>query len=457
MNEPNTESYKNDDKRVKDALLELYRDAVQLLKGREVLVYKRTKYILDNATFYMDEDDEIAWEVLIREAHEELSRLESFAHVKFWLENNAIAASHLGKMVGIDERRHVVTVKRCVESYLSELFNDSGGLEFNEDIGRTKADQFMNFFSRDSIMFDCVALIENFHCPRDEVDLGEGLSIKRTSVKERSDLLERMDISLSLHDAEKLIRNSEFIISFTMEESKLIHELDNKGASGTDSSKHIHERFSAACSGLSIFGAARIIYHAVSRIAKSWVPGGREFHPSFSLSGLVIGGQRKEFSDDEIAGFLSFWPKFQQSSQSLRVGIRWLNHLLCSLGTYEDHLIRAAIVLESTLLQGVNDELKYRLRLRGARLLDGRDRKESYLLLGVLYDHRSKIVHEGKNLPESVRIGSRDYNRGELVNEINSLCRDVVVALIDAEAAGVPQLDLLNRLDDEALLGATEK
>lgn len=64
-------------------------------------------------------------------------------------------------------------------------------------------------------------------------------------------------------------------------------------------------------------------------------------------------------------------------------------------------MIDLTIALESTLLAGLRDELKYRLALRGAALLAGmRDPTEVYGLLRAIYDIRSAVVHDGILLSE---------------------------------------------------------
>jgi hypothetical protein len=61
----------------------------------------------------------------------------------------------------------------------------------------------------------------------------------------------------------------------------------------------------------------------------------------------------------------------------------------------EDRLIDATIGLESLLLQGVRDELRYQFALRGALLLgETRDERTGWFgSLREIYDSRSKVVH----------------------------------------------------------------
>src|SRR5260221_4697854 len=67
--------------------------------------------------------------------------------------------------------------------------------------------------------------------------------------------------------------------------------------------------------------------------------------------------------------------------------------------SHEDRIIDLTIALESSLLAGLKDELKYRLAIRGAALLVKIwEPQNSQLLLKTIYDVRSAIVHNGMQL-----------------------------------------------------------
>lgn len=77
-----------------------------------------------------------------------------------------------------------------------------------------------------------------------------------------------------------------------------------------------------------------------------------------------------------------------------------------SRGSVEDRLIDLSIALECTLLFGCQNELSYRLGIRGAYLLRGvRDPNDTARFLKTLYNVRSSILHEGKRLFEIAKKG----------------------------------------------------
>lgn len=84
------------------------------------------------------------------------------------------------------------------------------------------------------------------------------------------------------------------------------------------------------------------------------------------------------------------------ASRGLDVALRRLNQGY-SRDSQEDRILDATIALECALLYGVRDEFQYRLALRGAALLaKKRDPSSTASILRLMYDVRSKIVHDGK-------------------------------------------------------------
>jgi len=108
----------------------------------------------------------------------------------------------------------------------------------------------------------------------------------------------------------------------------------------------------------------------------------------------------------------------------------------------EDQIIDLTIALESCLLVGVEQELKYRLALRGAVLLSHpRKPEETASLLRVVYDVRSAIVHEGLSLEEMAV--SKTYKKlfnniphNVIVDKARECVRQVVRVLIENLEAG---------------------
>lgn len=90
-------------------------------------------------------------------------------------------------------------------------------------------------------------------------------------------------------------------------------------------------------------------------------------------------------------------------------------HKCYNTNTPYDRLINLAIILESTMLAGRNEELNYRLFLRTSALL-GRDVKE---LLETFYIIRSDIVHNGVIQEKS----SKKKNKKDIYDKISKITK----------------------------------
>jgi len=88
-------------------------------------------------------------------------------------------------------------------------------------------------------------------------------------------------------------------------------------------------------------------------------------------------------------------------------------HKCYNTNTPYDRIINLAIILESTMLAGKNEELNYRLFLRTSALL-GRDVKE---LLETFYSIRSDIVHNGIIQEKS----SKKKNKKDIYDRISKI------------------------------------
>jgi hypothetical protein len=119
----------------------------------------------------------------------------------------------------------------------------------------------------------------------------------------------------------------------------------------------------------------------------------------------------------------------------------------------EDAIIDLTISLESSILFGTKDELKYRLAVRGATLLkDLRDSEETYNTLKFLYDIRSKIVHNGNyifKLIKDEKIGKIDKNEFMPLNF--QIVREILTEYLKHLNSGVGMEKINMKLDKQMI------
>ncbi len=191
-----------------------------------------------------------------------------------------------------------------------------------------------------------------------------------------------------------------------------------------------------------------------------------DYHPKFApgfSSGCTVPllptrqlKERFHLSVEDCTVCKEVWQNLQRLSKhkdqgKLDVGIRKFNDIY-DRRLLEDKIIDMSILLESTLLHGIDRELRYRLSLRGAHLLkSNRDPMKTFELLKEFYDIRSEIVHDGKRLSPPVSVGKMQFRPDEFVAEMEDICREVIRAFIEKVAGGVSISRVNEDLDKEAL------
>jgi hypothetical protein len=150
----------------------------------------------------------------------------------------------------------------------------------------------------------------------------------------------------------------------------------------------------------------------------------------------------------------------QQDRRDLTVAIKRFNQSY-TRESAEDKLIDLTIALESCLLSGLRDELKYRLSLRGAALLARlRPPRDTQRILSTMYDARSSVVHEGNTVDHLVTKSSLKSKLGLGVQELillwQQMVRDVIKTYLFAAASGKTVAEINAALDARLLGGVAE-
>lgn len=112
--------------------------------------------------------------------------------------------------------------------------------------------------------------------------------------------------------------------------------------------------------------------------------------------------------------------------KEIETALKWFNNSY-NFEEYETKIIHYAIVLESTLLYGIKEELKYRLAVRGSVLLrETHNPDEVYRILKEFYDARSIIVHDGLSLDKAIKAEKIDTFK----LNVDQIIRDIIINLI---------------------------
>ncbi|MDJ0677183.1 MAG: HEPN domain-containing protein [Calothrix sp. MO_167.B42] len=129
-------------------------------------------------------------------------------------------------------------------------------------------------------------------------------------------------------------------------------------------------------------------------------------------------------------------------------------HMTYTRESDDDKVIDLAIVIESTLLNGIKDELSNRIGLRGATLLgNSADPFKVRDLLKTLYDVRSKLVHEGKTINNQASDGKikNKYDVDDFIPELKGVVRMILVEYLKRMSGNVKIKAISDGLENELL------
>lgn len=180
------------------------------------------------------------------------------------------------------------------------------------------------------------------------------------------------------------------------------------------------------------------------------------------------GGTAYNFLDSDVTSTIQLINMLQSGAeQQLAIALRRFNQAY-SRELHEDRIIDLSIALEGSLLANVEDELTYRLALRGAALLSGiMHPLKTKTFLEAMYFVRSKIVHEGWNLfdhgkqnPLLKRIKRLqqadlfpDMHLYEFSQYCENIVRDILKVYIARIHAGKSLIEVNSDLDNQIIVG----
>jgi len=159
------------------------------------------------------------------------------------------------------------------------------------------------------------------------------------------------------------------------------------------------------------------------------IPGHISIRPIPELSVREVVSGNYTLLESEVPMVLAIHANLQQLGEDrgdLNLALRYFG-LSYSRRRDEDRLLDLSIALESSVLHKIRDELTYRLAIRGATLIRGEfDPTLSFNILKSLYQMRSSVVHEGKNLRDSLPTQFEDLGVSGFLEQAEDIVRAIL-------------------------------
>jgi len=302
-------------------------------------------------------------------------------------------------------------------SFLIYYLDTAKTLSFNQKMFDQTYKEIEDYFYSDKLNFIATAPLQNFECEVSELNLGNGLKIRKITNQEFSELCrsaKEIGGLLPLHEA----MNIEYIIEvpYGIQKGEPI------------SHQEPGEKFDKLVSALRLFKSGIFGFNILQSKSPSWQPmmgtttSGRTFYKTFS-------GNKYKLTKSESKDFIKFWDEYKTcdftNNKFLEVAIKRFNYSH-EREKPEDKLIDYTVSLEALFLKEEEKaELSYRLSIRMAILLgkNKKDRKEIFSNVRKAYDLRSKIIHG------STRASNEDVR--EIVIKIENYLRESIKLFLD--------------------------
>ncbi len=358
-----------------------------------------------------------------------IKQLEEYKECTRCMKNDPSIAKHLDKWIAIsgfqiftrdwDYLSHML-MKLMKPYYESKLFDEKLFLELYRDLE--------SLFYRDTIpVIDIIALL-NFKAEIDDIDLGEGISIRKFTSSEKEQIIN--DIKWLGDVRHTDILACKYVAEFRYESKKIIDgEQQN-----TDSGNNIDKLISA----FRLFKEGIVGYNMIFAKWDLCIP----LRPENTISQLSFhdfAGKRYDLSSDEVQKFLDLWKLIKDLDIStdtpINIAIRRFNYAY-EREKAEDKLVDYMIAFEALYFKsGETGELLYRLATRVSRLLrqSFEDRKLVFKKMKDFYDKRSAVVHgEPTNIGQDFLNEVEDYLRNSIKTFLKELTSHSHQDIIDS-------------------------
>ncbi len=301
--------------------------------------------------------------------------------------------------------------------FLTYFLDTTKTLSFNQKMFDQTYKEIEDYFYSDKLNFIATAPLQKFECEISELNLGNGLKIRKITDQEFSELCrsaKEMGGLLPFHEA----MNIEYIIEmpYSIQKEEPI------------SSQEPKEIFDKLVSALRLFKSGIFGFNILQSKPPSWQPMMGTM-TSFGTFYKTFSGDKYELTKSEGKDFIMFWDEYKTcdftNNKFIEVAIKRFNYSH-EREKPEDKLIDYMVSLEALFLkEGERAELSYRLSIRTAILLgkNKENREEIFSNVRDAYEFRSKIIHGSiKALNEDLR---------EIVIKIENYLRESIKLFLD--------------------------
>jgi len=314
------------------------------------------------------------------------------------MRTNTTISKHLDCLVGTWHSRSHMTEWDYLSDFLThQLLQLPERVEFNPETFDHIYFDWEQFFYNDSILVKAFSPLDNFNSDVDEIDLGDGLRIRRIATSELEQLLGESRWSPQIPYFE--VAQLKYAMELTYKTMKVVERTLTGVIPSPD--VNVNEKFGKLITALRLFKSGIVGFNIIKTLKTLDVPVINE-GTSGALTYKKFLGQTYTLTRTEVSEFKSFWSKFSkidlEQPASLSVAIRRLNYAY-ERDELEDKLVDFMVAFEALFFkEGERGEFRHKLSVRVARFLEQEydQRKQIAKKMSEFYDMRSAVVHGEK-------------------------------------------------------------
>lgn len=386
------------------------------------------------------------WFLSFFRLEDELKRLDSYTSADHALLADPAVARHLDTLVGTSQAQTRVDTESILRSILFRMLEGQEKAVFDEGQFERVYAEVEDYFWRDTERLQLIAPLQHFKMESDRIELESNFALVKLSGDGIQVIKREFERFASFVGGVPLTGFEKFALELHLEVPRVIGDA-RPGVSAP--SEVAGEAFGEALSALRLFKLGSVGFSFVRSTRVGWSPTmGIQGH--WRHEGEARRGPQYELSADEGSAFASFWVDFRAARRRKRprvtLALRRYNFAYGRLRP-EDRLIDYAIALEALFLKGGEaQELKYRLALRGAFLLEkgSKGRLETHVLLSRAYEERSNVVHGG-DVPAQVSLAGETLSFHTFVDRVGGAVRVAIRAFLMRDENETEVIDSLDK------------
>ncbi len=352
---------------------------------------------------------------------DEISQLSEWTQAVECLHEDEIINLHLTHKIRSPFGTFLFNDRSFLNGFVAGSVDENNPFHFNEDIFNSFYYDVERYFYSETVTQKSTCLLLGFDSEVEEINLREGLKIRRVSKDEIVELWRRSN----------WFRGIEEFAGFGLPPLKYVLELFNEVPKLSEDEEYSQKldpnlEFDIVISALRLFKRGWVDFPFIIQKASPSLSSATRYSMHSSkrtVHANLPWGISYNLSKEEAEDLNEFYRRFQDKIDCAKIPLRRFNETFSRV-SLEDKLVDYMISFESLYLSGENpSEMAYKLAHRASLFLstEKEKRKQIFQEMKKAYSLRSNIVHGRK--VKTIMIADKEYTLSDFVQIIEEHLR----------------------------------